>query len=94
MSYLDKQIKTILEFDGTAVAVGVGVGGTLATLFYQLIKYANKISCQEPRWSNYVDQMNTAIKQAKRENNTKIVDILQDQLENDKERCKKINGDN
>ncbi len=92
MSYLNKQIRTILELHGIEAVGMVGVGIGAGLLAYKgLQKYFNKITCSEPNWSNYKEQMNIAIRQSKRENNTKVVNILKEQLKKDEERCNEIN---
>ncbi len=92
MSYLNKQIQNILEFDTATALITGGTMAVAGAIGYAGIKHVNKISCQEPRWSNYVNMMETAIKQSKREGNLKTTKILQDQLKKDIEFCKNNQG--
>lgn len=90
MSYLDKQISSILEMEDIilpamgGLVIGSAIGG------YLKYKTMRKTMCFEPEWSEYLTQMKSIIRQFEEKGNTRMVNNLKNNLKESIEHCKKV----
>lgn len=92
MSYLDKQIQTILEFDVPTnlelpLAVGVGVAAGMGIGY--LIKHFLKLDCTDPEYKMYKSKLDYEINKARKNKDVKAVEKLEAALLKQKQRCER-----